>query len=251
MANIVKRTEERDLTALSNEELRAEIARGLNMTAAGLAHAAVYWREAERRGENLEDLRDGLGRWMPKIIAGLLAAEAVVAFAGRAIILQGLEGVPLEEQRRLAAGEAVRVIDPATRDGVVEMPLIRVPSPVVRIVLGDGEVRSPEAQRLAFRPRLKRRQKEESGYRYRPRYDPQAGTVTVGKMTVQMADLLHELSAAAGPDRPPAADVQDDYLTVKVRLNKEEHARFLAVCRKAELPEWEMARKALRAFGLI
>ena len=56
------------------------------------------------------------------------------------------------------------------------------------------------------------------------------------------------------PDRPAVIDEDDpksSYEVVRVRLTSEENERFLALCRRAELPEWEMARKALRAFGLI
>src|SRR6516162_3956035 len=93
------------LTAASTEELRAELARGLTMTAAVLTRLGAVWAELERRGEDLADLRQGLARTLPLIASGLLAAEAVVAFAGRPLVLRCLEGVALDQQRAMAAGE--------------------------------------------------------------------------------------------------------------------------------------------------
>jgi hypothetical protein len=166
------------------------------------------------------------------------------------MLLRALDCVPLDRQRLLAKGEAIQVIDPTQPDAVQEMPLDRLPAAAIRLVFVDGELRSPQAQRLALRPRRRQRETSEDR-RYRPRYNPEAGTVTVGRMTVQLADLLSALASAGGPDRPPASDRPDDYLTVKVRLTRKEHEQFQELCRRHELPDWEMVRKSLRAFGLI
>lgn len=238
-----------DLSGVSTTDLRTELARGLSLTAETLTRLGMVWAELERRGEDLSDLRRGLARTLPLIAAGRLAAEAVVAFAGRPSVLRAIEGVPLEEQRSLAQGRPVVVIDPAEPKAVQEIPLDRLPSAALRLVFADGEIRSPEAQRLALRPR--RRSQDCNERNWQPIYDPASGTVRIGRMSVRLVDLLSALAAAGGPDRPPASDCPDDYLTVKTRLTREEHERFQALCRRFELPDWEMTRKALRAFGLI
>lgn len=230
-------------------ELRRELARGLSLTAETLARLSLIWAELERRGEDLSDLRHGLARTLPLIAAGRLAAEAVVAFASRPSLLRALEGVPLGVQRDFAAGKTVQVIDPADPKAVQDIPLSTLPAAAIRLVFADGEVRSPQAQRLALRPR-QRRQESGRQRRYTPRYDPESGTVSVGRMTLRMDDILTALASAAGPDRPPA-DIPDEYLTVKTRMTRAEHERFQALCRRHGLPDWEMIRKALRAFGLI
>lgn len=248
-AEIVPARGAAELAAAPTAELRAELARGLTLVADALARLGSVWAELERRGEDLSDLRHGLARTLPLIASGRLAAEAVVAFAGRPALLRALEGVPLGEQRRLAAGGTVEVIDPSgPPEAVTEMPLARLPAAAVRLVFGEGEIRPPAAQRLALRPR--RRQREEAGSRYRPRYDRQTGTVRVGRMAVRLADLLQELSAAAGPDLPHL-EHKEEYLTVRVRLSPQEHGRLEEAARQAGLPDWELARKALRAFGLV
>jgi hypothetical protein len=237
-----------DLAAATTEALRAELARGLTLTADHLARLGSIWAELERRGEDLSDLREGLAEWLPRIAAGRLAAEAVVAFATRRGLLRALDGVPLDRQRRLAAGEPVSVIDVSTDDGVLELPATRLPPAAVRLVFADGEVRSPQAQRLALRPRRPRRE-DDQDRRYRPRYDHATGTVRVGRMTVQLADLLKELAAAAGPELP-ALIHQEEYQVVRVKLSRAENDRLQEAARRSGLPDWELVRKALRACGL-
>lgn len=235
-----------DLSSLSAERLREELARGLTLTRLGLV-----WAELERRGEDLSDLRHGLARTLPLIASRRLAAAAVVAFAGRPSVLRAIEGLPLDEQIALANGRAIPVIDPADASAVQQMSLERLPSAALRLVFGEGEIRTPEAQRLALRPRHRPMRREENERRWQPIYDPESGTVRIGRMCVRVPDIISALASAAGQDRPPASDRPDDYLTLKTRLTREEHDRFLALCKRYELPEWEMIRKALRAFGLI
>src|SRR6185312_4651239 len=98
-----------DLNRIPTPDLRAELARGLSLTADTLTRLGMVWQELERRGEDLADLRQGLAKTLPLIAAGRLAAEAVVAFAGRPSLLRALEGVPLERQRSLANGEPIQV----------------------------------------------------------------------------------------------------------------------------------------------
>lgn len=242
-----------DLATVSTETLRAELARGLTLTADHLTRLGQVWAELERRGEDLADLREGLAGWLPLIAAGRLAPEAVVAFATRRGLLRALDGIPLNRQRRIAAGEAVQVIDPAAGpDAVAELAAARIPAAAVRLVFADGEVRSPQAQRLALRPRRQPRHQGEGERHYRPRFDREAGVVRLGRTSVRVADLLAELAASAGPELPALAQAhKEEYVVLRVRLLPGEQQRLAEAARAAELPDWELARKALRAFGLI
>jgi len=254
---IMVRPDSRDLTAATTDDLRGELARGLTLTADTLTRLGMVWGELERRGEDLSDLRHGLARTLPLIATGRLSAEAVVAFAGRPILLRALEGVPLEQQCRLATGEPVQVIDLERPGETISMPLATLPAAAVRVVFGDGEVRSPEAQRLAFRRRPKRKGEDVSAYRYRPRYDPETGLVHVGKMTVALTELLTAVAAAHGPARQPDLEIADEYVTVRVRLSKAEHAQlqraveWTAKDGMKPIPDWELIRKAMIGWGVI
>lgn len=238
-----------ELSRIPTADLKSELARGLTLTAEVLTRLGLIWQELERRGEDLSDLRQGLARTLPLIAAGLLAAEAVVSFAGRPAILRTLEGVPLDQQRAFASGEPLAVIDPTNPERVESLPLAQLPAAAIRLAIVGGEIRSPEVQRLSFRTRRPRRQEPERIYR--PRYDRQTGMVTIGRMQLRLADLLAELSAAAGPDNSLIDAEPDKYVQTKVRLTPPESKRLLNAARLAELPDWELIRKALRAFGLI
>jgi hypothetical protein len=241
-----------DLATWTDADLRAELVRGLTMTAAGLARMGWVWQELERRGCDLSDLRQGIALYLPEIASGRLAPEAVVAFASRRSILRALTGVPLNEQRRLAAGGTLPIIDPGEPDASNEYPLASLPSSMLPVVFaGDGDIRTPQLQRLFLRSRTPRIPPREAARVFRPRYDPSTGIIIVGKMSVRLSDLLSELAASAGTDKPLLDENPAAYHTVKVRLTTEELERLGNAARKSGLPEWELGRKALRAFGLI
>lgn len=240
-----------EIASVSTDQLRAELARGLALTADTLSRLGMIWAELERRGEDLSDLRKGIGRALPLIAAGRLAAEAVVAFAGRPAVLRAIEGLPLDRQRALSSGK--ELIEVGDGDNIDRVPLKSLPGSMLGVVFGDGEIRTPGQQRLLLtsRPTRTRRADEESR-RFRPRYDRETGMVHVGpRMAIKLADLLHVLSAAAGPDHPPASDRKEDAVVIRVRVTDDEFQRMQSAAKKAGLPDWEMGRKALRAFGLI
>ena len=142
----------KELTSMSVPDLRAELSKGLTMTARGLSHMAAVWEELESRGEDLSDLRCGMGLLLPVIASGRLAAEAVVAFAGRPLILKHLEGMPLDQQRRYADGEPIPVYLEGSREPEA-LPLVRIPPHVVAKIIKNGRVLTPAEQRLAAKPR--------------------------------------------------------------------------------------------------
>lgn len=110
----------RDMTV---EDLRAELARSLTVTARHLSHLAAIWRELERRGEDLSDLRTGLWTFMPLIARGALRAELVVKYAGYAMLLRRLAALPPEEQDRLLADDRVPVASLDKEGRVIEQTL--------------------------------------------------------------------------------------------------------------------------------
>ena len=238
-----------DMDAMTTKEVIAMMPRMLTVSADGLFWVARAWVRVEREGYDMTSLRRIMPRSLPMIATGRLAAEAVVAFAERPSVLRSLEGLPLPKQRELAAGALLEVIDPTDPKTVQSLPLVSLPHEMLRLVFFAGEVRPPAAQRLALR-QSRQAKPAPPVRRYRPHhYDAAAGTITVGTMTVRLADLLTEIAASASPDG--ALDVAADYVTVKVRLTKAEAARLVETCQRVELPEWELVRKAMRAFGLI
>lgn len=98
------------LREMSVEELKHELGRALEVTADNLLYLARLWRELERRGEDLSQLRAGLRAFLPAIADGRLDAQAAVQFAGNLTMLRALAAQPLSVQRRLAEGKRVTVL---------------------------------------------------------------------------------------------------------------------------------------------
>ena len=97
---------------LSTDDLRRELGQAITYTARSVQYLAVVWSELKRRGEDLSQIKIGLGSYLEEVAAGRLAAEAVVSFAGSKMVLRWLSRQPIERQRKIAAGELVTVRDP-------------------------------------------------------------------------------------------------------------------------------------------
>lgn len=245
---------ERDVAILSTTDLRAELAAGLTLTAQTLMRLAFVWAELERRGEDLSDLRRGIAATLPLIAAGTLAAEAVVAFAGRPSLMRAMIGLPLERQRAIAAGEPVQLVT-AAGDGeyaVKPMPAIALTAAQVRQVFSVGEIRDADEQEAVIEARKigrRRRKPEESDRHYRIRPDQDRKGIWVGKAFVGQVEVVAALAELSGPLSVLNLDKENE--TATVRLSAAEKARLKAMEARRGLPEWHLIREALRAYGLI
>jgi hypothetical protein len=237
---------------MTNEQLLAELASSLKATAQSLLRLAVVWCELERRGVDLDDFRCNLTRHLPMIASGVLSPDAVIAFSGRPRLLSRVASLPVEKQIALARGEEVSVAVPG-EESIISLKVSQIPNSRLGIVFGDGVIRTPKQQRLAIGEIIRgRKKKVDDGSRvYRPKYDPDEGTVKVGAMTVKASEVIGAMSSARGPDKVIPSDVPESYVVVRVRLLREEYDALQNAAKKAELPDWELIRKAARAFGLI
>jgi len=250
MSDLAKTTA--DLTTWTLDDLRAELARCLTLTAVTLTRAAAVFVELERRGEDLAELRKGWGWTFPMIASGRLAAEAVVRFCGMSCHLKALIGLPLDRQRKIAAGEPIEVVmrdDPRT---TVQLPLKQMRADILPVVFQNGELLPPDAQRANLKAQAKALKTTPAPKTYHVR---RAGDVIkVGNSVAKVGDVLDALAGPGvekvppGPKEDPAAR---DYKTATVRLWPDEHAAFVAYCKAVDLPESEIIRKALRAVGAL
>lgn len=137
-----------EIETVSTEALRAQLAQSLTITAQSLAYLATIWRELERRGEDLSDLRGGLSVYLPQIAAGTLAAEAVVRYAGQRMLLRALSKLPISLQREIVErGDIPRVtIGNGGEAKTVTAPLHSLSSADVAVVFAEDRVRSTEEQ---------------------------------------------------------------------------------------------------------
>lgn len=151
-------------------------------------------------------------------------------------------------------GESLRTIaerenvsEKQVREDIKDGPKVEPPSG--RIIGLDGKSH-PAKKAHAAGPTTEQDETSEDRY-YRPHYDHQEGVISVGRMKVKLVDLLAILANTPHPDRPPPSDLPAEYVTIKVRLTRDEEARFQRLCRDQESPAWEVIRNAMRSFGLI
>jgi hypothetical protein len=77
------------------------------LTSEYLLYLAAIWGELERRGEDLSDLKRGIGKYLPLIASGSVLADTVVAFAGEPATLRAVAALPPKEQERIVRGGGV------------------------------------------------------------------------------------------------------------------------------------------------
>lgn len=136
-----------ELEALSTEALRKHLVDAIGITAHTLAHMGRIWRELERRGEDLSDLRTGLMVYMPLIAAGSLAPELVVRCAGQAMVLKAASELPVDMQQRLLT-EGVSIVDIDATGAAVErtVPIDQLRAHQIRQVFQGAKLRTPVEQ---------------------------------------------------------------------------------------------------------
>lgn len=182
---------------LDTPALRAELAQAIGHTARHLTYLAAVWKELESRGENLSDLRTGIGTYLPLIASGAVLPETVIAFAGQSTLLRAVAALPIEDQRRIANGEPVPVV--VKQDGKFShrmLPASALPASLVRQVFGERKLRT-ETEQIALLsttpPAWKPNRPVQRG---KVVVDRTAGTVRIGRSTAAAADVIEALRAA-------------------------------------------------------
>lgn len=188
------------LAKMDTAELRQELARALTVTADTLAYLASVWRELEARGEDLSDMRAGLGRYLPMIAAGQLDAEAVVAFAGQQVVLNAVATLPIDRQRDLAQGAAVRVlsVDDDGRAIEAEIPATMLTRQQVSLAFDRGRIRTVAEQRnmISSARVAAARKRPGTGRTFHPRIDTLANVMHIGRATIPLPEVLEALVSA-------------------------------------------------------
>lgn len=147
MSDIVRYSSS-ELSRMTVDDLRQELAMSVTITAENLYYMGMVWRELECRGEDLSELRAGIGAYLPMIATGRLKAEAVVRYAGKAMLLSRMAELPMEEQEKLLEDDEIEVAE--IIDGEVEVrttSLSDVRADQLRVVFGPVGVRNIEQQK--------------------------------------------------------------------------------------------------------
>ncbi|WP_439624138.1 hypothetical protein [Gemmata sp.] len=140
---------------MTTEDLRQALDVSRRLSAKILTVAAMVWRELERRGEDMTPyLEDIAYRRVRDIAGGKLAPEAVMKFGTRTRLLDRIANLPPAEQKKLAEGERVTVVerDPETKKlDERKLPVESLEKSQLNLLFApSGEMRTPDQQRAVL-----------------------------------------------------------------------------------------------------
>lgn len=236
------------LEAMTTEELRQELAQSLQLNARQLLHLAAVWRVLESRGENLDELRRGMGAYLPLIASGRLAADAVVKFAGQATLLRALTDLSIDRQKAIAAGESLRVItlDNNGEPKTVEMPAYALTAAQVRQVFAPGKLRDEKEQAAQLLQSTTRKRKARTAAGPRVRHDTTTDQLVIGRTRISVGEVL---AALVRPEDGP--DDSDEVKNVMVKLSEAEHRALRIRSAEGGASQTALAKMAMRRAGLL
>lgn len=179
--------------AMTTEELKQNLAETLGLTARSLLRCACLIHVLEReRSEDLSGLRIGILPHLRRIATGQLLPEVVVRFAGKPSLIAVVGNLPLDDQRRLAAGDSVALIVYADGGGrTVRMmdPLNMTPRQVSQAFARD-HIRHETEQHAILDDRREKAARPIPESVGKLRIDKERGGVMVGRHFVPLADLV-------------------------------------------------------------
>lgn len=238
------------LAGMTTEQLRLELAESLRMTAESLLRVALIVRTLEERGEDLTELRIGLLPYLRRIAYGQVLPEVVVRFAQSPALVRQISSLPLPDQRRLAAGEAIELIA-TTEGGEIDHrrvdPLFLTPDQV-RLAFGPGRIRPLEEQAAILHDR---KPKPKAGGSGKIRVDHKTGRLKVGRTALDVADVLSavaELRIGRENIEGPEGDATKP---VVVYLTEDQHRALKVLAAQKDNTMSGLIIRAMRAAGLI
>lgn len=184
-----------DLAALSVEQLRDELVRELGFTAVSLRRQAALVQELENRGDDLSYLKTNYVHHLRRIACGQLLPEVLIHFGGRPGLVSVIGSLPINDQRHIVDGGAVKVMMMAD-DGPTHKMLLpaKMTHIQMRQVFAKDHIRD-DAEQVAILDSERKIAKAPLPSRIGPMVvDKTRGGVTVGKHFVSLADLTQAVA---------------------------------------------------------
>ncbi len=247
-----------ELAGYTTEQLRAELARGLQVTAECLLRLALVVKLLEERGEDLSGLRLPLLHHLRRIACGQVLPEVVVRFAAAPGLIAKIGSLPLPEQKRLAEGGKVTVVVRTAAGETTHKqvdPLHLAPGQV-SLVFARDHLRGIAEQGVLLDQRPERGEKQPP--RGRVRSDSARGGLRVGRVFVPQSEVIEALGHLRD-EISQDGDGGEDGTTrnLPIPLTTQEHRRLKIASANATAHEGkdvsmaELIRRAMRMAGLI
>lgn len=237
----------RALAALGTAQLRAELSRALERTAAHLMRLALIVRVLEERGEDLSDLRLGLLPYLRQIAYGRILPEVVVRFAESPALVRTIAALPPPDQRRLAAGEPVPLV--VAREGGHDIRMadpLRMTAAQIHQVFRHGRICDESEQLLTLEGRGRKPARRSVG---RILVDRRQKGLVVGRVFLTVVQVVEALALLAETDE----DADDDSYSspVVTHLTVGQHDALKAAALRGRTTVTRLVRRALAAYGLF
>ena len=242
-----------DLNNYSTQTLREELVKAVTMTARSIQYLATVWKELERRGEDLSDLRTGLASYLPLIAAGQLDAEVVVCFAGNKTLLQCISRLPIDDQRRLSTGGLLNVVifDDAGKSNVTRLPAHALTTTQARMVFDEGRIRGADEQRTIAEARAFAKRTTTVRSSGTIVADPKTGMLKVGRTKLTSGDVMAALVELSEASRDNLSESGEKEKTLILKLTEAEHRKLRVMAAEKNITLDSIFRMALSNAGLI
>lgn len=152
----------KELRTASNDELKAELAKSLEITSRHLRYLAKIWRELESRGEDMSNLRHGLMAYLPMIADERVDPRLIVNYAGQKTLLSFISQLPNKVQKEIAETgyvTLVKIDEGISTEVQTQLSKLSV-SEIHRVFDIDRKsVRTPDEQRLILESPKKKNKK--------------------------------------------------------------------------------------------
>lgn len=196
---ITTNEQKNELSLISTQDLKAQLAKSLDITVRHLVHLAEIWRELESRGEDLSDLRHGIMSYLPLIAKNKMNPYLIVNYAGQKTLLSALSRLDIQAQAEIAKnGHVITVrLDEHGNKTEVVVKISELSAVDVYQVFSEEKVRSPDEQFKFItlkNARLASPGKTEYRKARRVRIDRDSGTLLVSNSAADINRVIRELS---------------------------------------------------------
>jgi hypothetical protein len=200
------------LDAMPDDQLLAEFQNSLALSARALVYSASLYGVLRKRGREVTGLRGFFAAYLPRIVAGEVVPEVLVAFSGATNAMIGaVTRLPREQQRQLATDNGLRVsvVEKATTGEFTERMVKVTPdwkADLVKQVFAEGGIiRTPDEQRAMLQNALPLRETGKKSVRVRKvTVDTARDEVTIGRSDPAPVKEVIEALVKAGYIDPPA-----------------------------------------------
>ena len=199
--NNLKTLNESEMTNISTQELKVHLSQSLEMTAKHLVYLGLVWKELERRGEDLSELKKGMAIYIPMIAYGKIDAHLVISYAGQKTLLSALSDLPESDQKKLVKNPKVTVVDKLSEEEKVR-DLIDLSASEVGQVFSEFGIRPPIEQiKFLEREKLKgeKRRKTKSKSR-KVSIDTKSNTLDLSNSSADLDRVIDVISEHYGKD---------------------------------------------------